>query len=114
MDAPLLLKNTGTCLILCDANGEPLPGQLSLSISNDGLMPAVTVTFALDNERVRLCGEEWSRKSRVSSRLAGTWWPAHAGKDKSDGRMHLLQQDARMGEEVGAGCRRAGGLCYGQ
>ncbi len=57
MDAPLLLKNTGTCLILCDANGEPLPGQLSLSISNDGLMPAVTVTFALDNERVRLCGE---------------------------------------------------------
>ncbi|KHE31987.1 hypothetical protein [Pseudomonas aeruginosa] len=58
MDAPLLLKNTGTCLILCDANGEPLPGQLSLSISNDGLMPAVTVTFALDNERVRLCGEE--------------------------------------------------------
>ncbi len=44
MDAPLLLKNTGTCLILCD--------------SNDGLVPAVTVTFALDNERVRLCGEE--------------------------------------------------------
>ncbi len=22
MDAPLLLKNTGTCLILCDANGN--------------------------------------------------------------------------------------------
>ena len=37
MDAPLLLKNTGTCLILCDSNGKPLPGQLSLSISNDGL-----------------------------------------------------------------------------
>ncbi|RRQ70770.1 hypothetical protein CR936_02500 [Pseudomonas aeruginosa] len=51
------MKNTGTSLILCDANGKPLPGQLSLSISNDGLVPAVTVTFALDNERVRLCGE---------------------------------------------------------
>ena len=24
MDAPLLLKNTGTSLILCDANGKPL------------------------------------------------------------------------------------------
>ncbi len=57
MDAPLLLKNTGASLILCDANGKPLPGQLSLSISNDGLVPAVTVTFTLDNERVRLCGE---------------------------------------------------------
>lgn len=57
MDAPLLLKNTGTSLILCDANGMPLRGQLCLSISNDGLVPAVTVTFALDNERVRLCGE---------------------------------------------------------
>lgn len=59
MDAPLLLKNTGTSLILCDANGMPLPGQLCLSISNDGLVPAVTVTvtFALDNKRVRLCGE---------------------------------------------------------
>ncbi|OKQ92624.1 hypothetical protein BH587_18200 [Pseudomonas aeruginosa] len=57
MDAPLLLKNTGTSLILCDANGKPLPGQLFLSISNDGLVPAVTVTFALDNERVRLCGD---------------------------------------------------------
>ncbi|AYW41543.1 hypothetical protein AO946_18635 [Pseudomonas aeruginosa] len=58
MDAPLLLKNTGMSLVLCDANGKPLPGQLSLSISNDGLVPAVTVTFALDNEQVRLCGEE--------------------------------------------------------
>lgn len=35
MDAPLLLKNTGTCLILCDSNGKPLPGQLSLSVSNE-------------------------------------------------------------------------------
>lgn len=65
MDAPLLLKNTGTCLILCDSNGKPLPGQLSLSVSNDGLVPAVTVTFALDNEHVRLCGE--GMESRISS-----------------------------------------------
>ncbi|HEJ5564207.1 Ig-like domain-containing protein [Pseudomonas aeruginosa] len=64
MDAPLLLKNTGTCLILCDSNGKPLPGQISLSVSNDGLVPAVTVTFALDNERVMLCGEEM--ESRIS------------------------------------------------
>ncbi|MBV5799308.1 hypothetical protein KUT57_22415 [Pseudomonas aeruginosa] len=27
MDAPLLLKNTGTSLILCDSNGKPLPGR---------------------------------------------------------------------------------------
>ncbi|HBO3869412.1 TPA: hypothetical protein ONB34_000689 [Pseudomonas aeruginosa] len=58
MDDPLLLKNTGTCLILCDSNGKPLPGQLSLSVSNDGPIPTVTVTFALVNKRVRLCGEE--------------------------------------------------------
>ncbi|MDA1439196.1 hypothetical protein PALA57_03559 [Pseudomonas aeruginosa] len=58
MDAPLLLKNTGTCLILCDANGKPLPGQLSLSVSNDGPIPTVTVTLALVNKWVRLCGEE--------------------------------------------------------
>lgn len=64
MDAPLLLKNTGTCLILCDSNGKPLLGQLSLSVSNDGLVPAVTVTFALDNEHVRLCGE--GMESRIS------------------------------------------------
>ncbi len=57
MDAPLLLKNTGTSLILCDANGKPLPGQLSLSVSNDGPIPTVTVTFALVDKRVRLCGE---------------------------------------------------------
>ncbi len=73
MDAPLLLKNTGTCLILCDSNGKPLPGQLSLSVSNDGPIPTVTVTFALVNKRVRLCGEE---------------------KVKSDDQVHLLQQDA--------------------
>lgn len=64
MDAPLLLKNTGTCLILCDSNGKPLPGQLSLSVSNDGPVPTVTVTFALVNKRVRLCGEEMA--SRIS------------------------------------------------
>ncbi|HBO0824033.1 hypothetical protein [Pseudomonas aeruginosa] len=66
MDAPLLLKNTGTCLIFCDSNGKPLPGQLSLSVSNDGLVPAVTVTFALDNEHVRLCGEEMESKEPFS------------------------------------------------
>ncbi len=73
MDAPLLLKNTGTCLILCDSNGKPLPGQLSLSISNDGLVPAVTVTFALDNERVRLCGEgvELKYQHRLVASLRG-------------------------------------------
>lgn len=64
MDAPFLLKNTGKFLILCDSNGKPLPGQLSLSVSNDGPIPTVTVTFALVNKWVRLCGEEM--ESRIS------------------------------------------------
>lgn len=51
MDAPLLLKNTGTSLILCDSNGKPIPVSV--------ILHAGLVLYAWSRRR-QIFGSDWS------------------------------------------------------
>lgn len=57
LQVKVMSRQNGPCLTLCDENGTPLPNQEKVELYNSVHdVPKVTVTFVLDDDKVKLVG----------------------------------------------------------
>ncbi len=59
LQVKVMSQGNGPVLTLCDDSGTPLPNQQTVELFNSfDDIPKVTVSFIIDNKKVRLVGPE--------------------------------------------------------
>jgi hypothetical protein len=59
LQVKVMSQGNGPVLTLCDDTGTPLPNQQTVELFNSvDDIPKVTVSFVIDNKKVRLVGPE--------------------------------------------------------
>jgi hypothetical protein len=59
LQVKVMSQGNGPVLTLCDDTGTPLPNQERVELYNSVAdIPKVTVTFSIDNKKIKLVGPE--------------------------------------------------------